>query len=169
MKLKKELFAPFLWVNCIVLCLTCLDIFAQPEENQTPVDFHLDCKAYGAVNVTAILQQIVPECTEVDKTGLLNLGNVSLPVSLSFTSKGNGILRIPGKEGLLDLACYDSHDNGTIFSPFWAQLTLQDCNNDGYPDFVIEYNVLHTEESGQTTPTPIKKQYFYNPEGQFFE
>ncbi len=169
MKLKKSYLLRFCGVSCIVLCLTCWSIFAQPEESQTPIDFYLEGKANGAVNVTEILSNIVPECAEVDKTGLLNLGKGSLPVSLSFTSKGNGILRIPGKEGLLDLACYDSHDNGTIFSPFWAQLTLQDCNNDGYPDFVIEYNVLHTEESGQTTPTPIKKQYFYNPEGQFFE
>ncbi len=46
----------------------------------------------------------------------------------THTSKGNAFIEVPGAR----IRCYDAHDDGTIFEDFWAQVTLDAPNRNGY-------------------------------------
>ena len=74
----------------------------------------------------------------------------------THTSKGNDFIEVPGAR----IRCYDAHDDGTIFEGFWAQVTLDAPNRNGYRNIVVRCPLKG--EGARTV------RYYYLPEKRIF-
>lgn len=109
-------------------------------------------------DLTQKLQAANPEAGDADLAGIIEQKGVRIPYSYHHTGKGNAFIEVPGAR----IRCYDGHDDGTIYDGFWAQITLEDSNGDGYRNIVVRYT-LKGEENGTRTD-----RYYYLPEKQIF-
>lgn len=109
-------------------------------------------------DLTQKLQAANPEAGDADLAGIIEQKGVRIPYSYHHTGKGNAFIEVPGAR----IRCHDSHDDGTIYDGFWAQITLEDSNGDGYRNIVVRYT-LKGEENGFRTD-----RYYYLPEKRIF-
>lgn len=120
-------------------------------------------------DLTATLQFVTEGAiSEAEYSGSLITEHGYVPFTLSFTSKGNGTLSLPG----IEIHCYDAHDNGSLYpSPHWAVIRQVDMNADTHPDLVVDYTILHTgEKEGDATHTTLHhEEFLYCPEESIFK
>lgn len=109
-------------------------------------------------DLTRKLQAANPEAADADMVGIIEQKGARIPYTYHHTGKGNAFIEVPGAR----IRCYDSHDDGTIFEGFWAQMTLEDSNGDGYRNIVVRYT-LKGEENGFRTD-----RYYYLPDKRIF-
>lgn len=72
---------------------------------------------------------------ETDSLNLSVQVSYSLKVigNFSITSKGNGVLQVPG----VNIRLYDGHDDGVVFDSFLLNNELVDVDGDGFKDIVL--------------------------------
>ena len=120
-------------------------------------------------DLTATLQFVTEGAiSEAEYSGSLITEHGEIPFTLSFTSKGNGTLNMPG----LEIQCFDAHDNGSLYpTPHWAAVRMVDRNADDYPDLAVDYTILHTgeKEGAETRTTRRHEGYLYCPENSVFK
>ena len=109
-------------------------------------------------DLTRKLQVANPEAADADMVGIIEQKGARIPYTYHHTGKGNAFIEVPGAR----IHCYDSHDDGTIFEGFWAQMTLEDPNGDGYRNIVVRYT-LRGEENGFRTD-----RHYYLPDKRIF-
>ena len=133
------------------------------------MDMRINARNMEQTNDLTCLFQLVTEgLLEGDLSGILETQHTDIPFTLSITSKGNGILSLPG----LEIQCFDAHDNGSLYPPpHWAAVRMVDMNADDYPDLAVDYTILHTgEKEGDSTHTTRRhEEYLYCPENSVFK
>lgn len=133
------------------------------------MDMRINARNMEQTNDLTCLFQLVTEgLLEGDLSGVLETQHEEIPFTLSFTSKGNGTLSLPG----IEIHCYDAHDNGSHYPPpHWAEIRQVDMNADTHPDLVVDYTILHTgEKEGDSTHTTRRhEEYLYCPENSVFK
>ena len=87
------------------------------------------------------------------------------------TAKGNGCLQVPYVARFrtpFTLPAYkgffimDAHDDGRVFSPFLAEVLIEDINGDGHVDISISCSEVSTEAPSGSA-IPYKLQLLYTP------
>ncbi len=133
------------------------------------VDMRIDARDIKqASDLTGLLQMVTEGVQEADISGILETQHTDIPFTLSITSKGNGILSLPG----LEIQCFDAHDNGSLYPPpHWAAIRTVDMNADNYLDLAVDYTILHTgeKEKDATHATRRHEEYLYCPEDSVFK
>lgn len=133
------------------------------------MDMRINARNMEQTNDLTCLFQLVTEgLLEGDLSGVLETQHEGIPFTLSFTSKGNGTLSLPG----VNIHCFDAHDNGSLYPPpHWAAVRMVDMNADGYPDLAVDYTILHTgeKEGAETRTTRRHEEYLYCPENSVFK
>lgn len=176
-------------LECVRLLLEAgADVNAMTRDGCTPLDIHASndgpiaalLRQHGGLfarelpfslklgekHLTAKLRAANPECGDADLRGVLQLKNTEMPFTYHHTGKGNGFITVRGDNGPLEIRCYDEHDNGSYYAEGWADITLDDINDDSHPDIVVEY----TEFSGDCSiGTPMRSVYLYHPTGYYFK
>lgn len=123
----------------------------------------------GDSDLTDRLKAANPQGIDTELQGLLVIGNDDIPYTYTHTSKGNGFITIPAADGMHDIRCYDAHDNGSIYKGHWAQIVLEDKNNDGFRDIVVTGIEEETDDNGNPTRSkPFRMVYPYSPERKVF-
>ncbi len=133
------------------------------------MDMRINARNMEQTNDLTCLFQLVTEgLLEGDLSGVLETQHEEIPFTLSFTSKGNGTLSLPG----IEIHCYDAHNNGSHYPPpHWAEIRQVDMNADTHPDLVVDYTILHTgEKEGDSTHTTRRhEEFLYCPEESIFK
>lgn len=133
------------------------------------MDMRINARNMEQTNDLTCLFQLVTEgLLEGDLSGVLETQHEEIPFTLSFTSKGNGTLSLPG----VNIHCFDAHDNGSLYpTPHWAAVRMVDMNADDYPDLAVDYTILHTgeKEGAETRTTRRHEEYLYCPENSVFK
>ena len=133
------------------------------------MDMRINARNMEQTNDLTCLFQLVTEgLLEGDLSGILDTQHTDIPFTLSITSKGNGILNMPG----VNIHCFDAHDNGCLYPPpHWAAVRMVDMNADDYPDLAVDYTILHTgEKEGDSTHTTRRhEEFLYCPEESIFK
>ncbi|MBR1981386.1 MAG: ankyrin repeat domain-containing protein [Akkermansia sp.] len=116
-------------------------------------------------NLTQKLQAANPEAGDADLVGIIEHKGGRIPYSYHHTGKGNAFIEVPGAS----IRCYDSHDDGTIYDGFWAQISVQDVNHDQQPDLIVTYTVCSTDDTGRITERHhVRKVYICHESGRCF-
>ncbi len=113
------------------------------------------------LDLSELLQRLIPEMGEHDLNGVLVMKNHSAKMSVHTTSKGNGYISLPG----IEIPFIDCHDNGSVFSPPRASLVLDDTDSAG-TQLHVSYTELRSENDREDSPTTsnhICKTYLYHP------
>ena len=100
-------------------------------------------------------------------SGILNVSEkIKIPFKFGITTKGNGGLDLPS----LRIKIWDSHDDTLYYKNYLLKNYLQDHNEDGYKDLVVQGNVILTEEkSGNIIKEyAIKFIFYFNHEEMKF-
>jgi hypothetical protein len=143
------------------------------------------CTAWGTwclllvISITGAGQNISPSVDlKQDQEGMpgelywskvIPIGHdVSLPVTINVTAKGNGTL-IVGDSSLGKVS--DDHDDGLTFDGYLADITFKDINGDGFKDVVV--SGIHNIRDDKLYEVLVRKAfvriYMYNSKLQSFE
>lgn len=123
----------------------------------------------GDCNLTSRLKASNPHMTDAELRGIIETGDKNIVYTYEHTSKGNGFISVPTARGQLDIRCYDAHDDGQVYKEGWAQIMLEDKNNDGFRDIVTSFtrdtlndngDIIHSEQCSEV--------YLYSPERNIF-
>ncbi|MCB9397913.1 MAG: hypothetical protein H6510_08860 [Acidobacteria bacterium] len=91
--------------------------------------------------------------------------NLSIKITFRISSKGNGILSLPG----LLIRIYDEHDDRLFFDPPLLENEWVDLNQDGYRDLVVSGNAILTDEADKiSTRHSVKATFVFDPKTQTF-
>lgn len=127
---------------------------------ELPISLKVDEK-----NLTQKLQAANPEAGDADLVGIIAHKGGRIPYSYHHTGKGNAFIEVPGAS----IRCYDSHDDGTIYDGFWAQISVQDVNHDQQPDLIVTYTVCTTDDAGRITERHhVREVYLCHESGRCF-
>ena len=133
------------------------------------VDMRIDARDMEQPSdLTCLLQLVTEGVREGDLSGILETQYEDIPFTLSITSKGNGVLSLPGTE----IHCFEAHDNGRLYPPpHWAAIRMVVMNADDYLDLAVDYTILHTgeKEEDATRTTRSHEEFLYCPEDSVFK
>ena len=115
-------------------------------------------------DITAKLKAANPNADDTELAGVILHNKGAIPYTYSQTSKGNGFITVPGREGKLDIRCHDAHNDGTIYQHYWAQISLEDKNADQHRDIVVSYTLLQLDDNDQeVSQEPHSQVYIWDP------
>lgn len=115
-------------------------------------------------DITAKLKAANPNADDTELAGVILHNKGAIPYTYSQTSKGNGFITVPGREGKLDIRCHDAHNDGTIYQHYWAQISLEDKNADQHRDIVVSYTLLQLDDNDQEiSQEPHSQVYIWDP------
>ena len=139
-----------------------------PKNQLTPGEqnFTIRMDAGERLDLSELLQRLIPEMGEYDLNGMLMMKNHGVKMSIHTTSKGNGFISLPG----IEIPFVDCHDNGSVFSPPRASLVLDDTDSAG-TQLHVTYTELRSENDREDSPSTsnhICKTYLYHPQKACF-
>ena len=157
------------FLSARIMKRTLLPLLLLPACMHQRVDMRIDARDMEQPSdLTCLLQLVTEGVREGDLSGILETQYEDIPFTLSITSKGNGILSLPG----LEIQCFDAHDNGRLYPPpHWAAIRMVDMNADDYLDLAVDYTILHTgeKEEDATRTTRSHEEFLYCPEDSVFK
>ncbi|MES2696043.1 MAG: hypothetical protein V4773_21395 [Verrucomicrobiota bacterium] len=91
---------------------------------------------------------------------------VSIDAKVQITSKGNGVIYLPG----IMIRIYDAHHDGLVFRDALLQCEWRDEDGDGTLDFVVS-GIAEPDEpiAGRMIPIPVRGVFRYSAKERRFQ